>query len=277
MHNRQKKIAVINDFCGFGHCSLAVSIPIISALGFQCCPVPTAIFSNHTGFESFYRADFTEHMDNYTEEWKKLSLKFNGILTGFLCSEKQIEKVIKFIKEFKTEETVTVIDPVMGDNGKLYSSFSKELSKKYHLLLPFADILTPNLTEACILAEMEYAENPTDATLKEICGKIAEKGAKKIVISGIADGEYLKNFVFEGINHVSVIKEHKSVPCRSGTGDVFSSIIAADAVNKKPFAEAVRHASSFVAKTLLETQRENIPKTDGICFEKFLGEINRYE
>ena len=130
MHNHQKKIAVINDFCGFGRCSIAASLPIISALKIQCCPLPTSIFSNHTGFESFYFNDYTENMQKYIDEWKKLDLHFNGILSGFLGSAEQIEIVTAFLKHFKDESTITVIDPVMGDYGKLYPTYSPVLAEK---------------------------------------------------------------------------------------------------------------------------------------------------
>ena len=129
-HNRQKKIAVINDLCGFGKCSISVSLPVISAMKIQCCPLPTAIFSDHTGFESFYSTDFTEHMEPYMDEWAKLGLRFNGILTGFLGSVTQIETVKRFMRLFKTDECCVVIDPVMGDNGKLYPTYPESLALK---------------------------------------------------------------------------------------------------------------------------------------------------
>ena len=139
-HNHQKKIAVINDFCGFGRCSLAVSIPIISAMKVQCCPLPTSVFSNHTGFESFYYTDFTRHMESYADEWEKLNLKFSGILTGFLGSPTQIGIVEDFLRKFKSGDTITVIDPVMGDYGNLYPTYSPELARKMKNLVPYADM-----------------------------------------------------------------------------------------------------------------------------------------
>lgn len=272
-HNHQKKMAVVNDFCGFGRCSLAVSIPIISAMKIQCCPLPTALFSNHTGFESFYSDDFTDHMDAYMDEWAKLNLRFHGILTGFLGSPKQIGIVKRFLEQFKTEETVTVIDPVMGDYGKLYSTYSPELAKKMKELVPYADILTPNLTEACILTQRDYLQNPTAEQLEEICKELNAMGPKKIVISGLERGEDLENFIFEEGKEPCVLREHKVGPCRSGTGDVFSSMIAADAVNGVPFRESVKKASAFIAKVLRRALELDLPKTDGLCFEEFLTEI----
>lgn len=274
MHNHQKKIAVINDFCGFGRCSLSVSIPLISALKVQCCPLPTSVFSNHTGFESFYTTDFTDHMGAYMEEWAKLDLRFDGILSGFLGSPEQIGIVQRFLKRFKSENTVAVIDPVMGDYGRLYPTYSPVLAQQMGGLIPYADILTPNLTEACILTETDYSPEIDEAALERLCRRLSEQGPKKIVISGLERGEDLENFIYEAGKPPVVIREHKVGPCRSGTGDVFSSIIAADTVNGMALTDAVRHASAFIAKVLRRTVEMDLPKTDGLCFEEFLVEVN---
>jgi len=272
-HNNQKKIAVINDFCGFGRCSLTVSIPIISALKVQCCPLPTSVFSNHTAFDSFFSVDFTEHMNAYIEEWKKLDLTFNGILTGYLGSVEQIDIVKHFLEHFKTAETITVIDPVMGDDGKLYRSYSPILADRMCTLIKHADIITPNLTEACILTKTEYNKDITREKLLGVCQKLNSMGPKKIVISGLDRGDVLENYIYESGTVPTVITEHKTGPCRAGTGDVFSSIIAADSVNGIELVEAVRHASAFIAKTLRKTSEIGVPSSDGICFEEFLAEI----
>ena len=274
-HNRQKKIAVINDFCGFGRCSIAASLPIISALKIQCCPLPTSIFSNHTGFESFYYTDYTEHMVRYMQEWEKLDLQFHGILTGFLGSPEQIQIVKSFFERFKTDSNITVIDPVMGDYGRLYPTYSPRLAEQMCSLVPYADILTPNLTEACILTETAYDPDMDEARLETLCQKLSAMGPKKVVISGLSRGEDLENFIYEEGKQPHIVREHKVGPCRSGTGDVFSSIIAADAVNGKDLTSAVRHASSFIAKVLRRTLEMGLPDTDGICFEEYLTEIQQ--
>ena len=273
MHNKQKKIAVINDISGFGKCSLSVSLPVISAMKIQCCPLPTSVFSNHTGFESFFYTDFTEYMSRYIDEWEKLGLKFAGILSGFLDSEKQIEIVKDFIERFKTRDTITVIDPVMGDYGKLYPTYSRELAKKMKLLVPYADILTPNLTEACILTDTPYTAFPEEALLFSICENLSRMGPEKIVISGLESGEDLVNYVFERGEAPKTVRAHKVGVCRSGTGDVFSSIIAGDAVNGVGFFDSVKHACEFIEKALKRTVELGTPVTDGICFEEFLKEL----
>lgn len=274
-HNNQKKIAVVSDFCGFGRCSLTVSLPIISAMKIQCCPLPTSIFSNHTGFDSFFYTDYTRNMEAYINEWEKLNLRFNGILTGFLGSPEQIRIVRKFLERFKDEETVAVIDPVMGDYGKLYPTYSQELAGQMKALIPYADILTPNLTEACFLTDTDYRADMEDDRIVELCEKLSRMGPEKIVISGLERGEALDNFVYEAGKEPVTVREHKAGPCRSGTGDVFSSILAADAVRGADFIRSVRHAAAFIAKTLRRTMELSLPKTDGICFEEYLAEIEK--
>ena len=272
-YDRQKKIAVINDFCGFGRCSLAVSLPIISATGVQCCPLPTAIFSNHTGYKSFFSTDFTDKMNPYIDEWVKLGLHFDGILSGYLGSEEQIGIVKRFLSEFKREDTVTVIDPVMGDGGHVYSSYSPSLAKKMVELVGYADILTPNLTEACILTGRDYKEDITDEALFDICSALGKMGPEKIVISGLDRGDTLENYIYEKGCKPTKVCVSKVGECRCGTGDVFASIIAADAVLGVGIVDSVRHASDFISKVLKRTLELDIPKTDGVCFEEFLKEI----
>lgn len=272
-HNNQKKIAVINDFCGFGRCSLSVSLPIISAMKLQCCPLPTSIFSNHTGYESFFYSDYTKYMNAYIDEWVKLGLRFDGILTGFLGSPEQIDIVKRFVELFKTTDNLVVIDPVMGDNGQLYPTYSPVLAERMTSLAAYADILIPNLTEACILAGVEYDADMNAEQIYALCDKISALGPKKIVITGLERGEDLDNFVYEAGKPSTVIRAHKVGPCRAGTGDVFSSMITADIVKGRSLIDSVHHASTFIAKTLRRTIELNIPETDGICFEEFLTEI----
>ncbi|MDO4731142.1 MAG: pyridoxamine kinase [Clostridia bacterium] len=272
-HNKQKKIAVINDLSGFGRCSISVALPIISAMKIQCCPLPTAILSNHTGFDSFYCKDFTEYMDLYIKEWVNMGLSFNAILTGFLGSVDQISIVKNFLNIFKNKNNFTIIDPVMGDYGKLYQTYSVELANKMKDLVPYADILTPNLTEACILTKTDYKPYMSEKELAHLCEEMSKMGCRKIVISGLEKDDNLENFVYEDGYNPKIVKVHKVGICRSGTGDVFSSIIAADTVNGVDLLSSVAHACEFIEKTLKKTVELDLPITDGICFEEFLTDI----
>ena len=274
-HNHQKKVAVVNDYSGFGRCSLAVSLPIIAAMGMQCCPLPTAIFSNHTGFSSYYWTDFTSHMTAYMDEWEKLGLRFDAINTGFLGSQAQCDIVLDFLRRFKTENTIAVIDPVMGDNGKLYATYSRELAESMRVLTEHADILTPNLTELCVLAGVDYREDFSHQELTDLCAYLCNQGPQKIVISGLNldEGTSLGNFVYETGQPPVLLRSKKIGECRSGTGDVFSSIITGCAARGQDFRASVQLASDFISKAVRRTIELNIPKTDGVCFEEFLIDL----
>lgn len=261
-YNNQKKIAAINDYSGFGRCSIAVELPIISALKVQCCPLPTSILSNHTGFESFYFEDFTESMPAYIKEWEKLNLKFDGICTGFLGSHKQIEIVRYFFDIFKTPDNIVVVDPVMGDYGNLYATYTKETCEEMKKLVSYANILTPNLTEACILTGREYNAEYGNEELEIIAKQLSDMGPSKIVITGIVRGAYIANYCYEDGCGGYEIKTTKVGTQRSGTGDIFTAIIAADAVNKVNFHESVRKASQFIKKCIMKSIELEIPVTD---------------
>ncbi len=210
-------------------------------------------------------------MEQYIENWKKLDLEFEGIATGFLGSKEQIDIVKRFIEDFRTEQTIVVIDPVMGDYGKPYATYTKSMCEEMRQLVSYADILTPNLTEACILTDTEYRPDlykPGD--IRKIAGKLREQGPEKVVITGIIQGEYIANYVYEDGRTDKFLKTHKVGTERSGTGDIFSSIIAADAVNGVDFETSVRKASNFIKKCILKSIEMNIPQTDGVCFEELL-------
>jgi pyridoxine kinase len=272
-HNRQKKVAVINDFCGFGRCSLAVELPILSAMGVQCCPLPTSVFSNHTGFPSFFYTDYTDHMADYAAEWEKLGLRFRGIATGFLGSAEQIGLVKDFLQRFKTPETVVLVDPVMGDYGRLYPTYSQALASRMHELVPYADILTPNLTEACILTGTPYREDMSEEELFHLCAQLSQQGPDKVVISGLNRGGRLENFVYERGQEPSVVWSDKVGGNRSGTGDVFCAILAGDMVQGVPFRQSVEKAARYIEKTIRRTVELGIPPTDGIAIEEYLYQL----
>ncbi len=273
-HNHQKKAAVINDFSGFGRCSLAVALPILSAMKIQCCPIPTSIFSNHTGFDSYYWTDFTPHMAPYADEWEKLGLKFDAIETGFLGSVDQINIVKDFLRRFKHERTVVVVDPVMGDYGQLYPTYSMELARAMGHLVEYADIMTPNLTELCVLTETPYQERFSRDQLYEMCSRLSSRGPEKIVVSGLVlDEKTLGNFVFQRGQAARMLTREKIGPYRSGTGDVFASIITGCAVRGEDFVASVEKASEYITKTIRRTVELDIPTTDGICIEEYLTDL----
>lgn len=272
----QKKIAVINDISGYGRCATTVMLPIISYMGVQCCPVPTAILSNHMGYPNYYMDDYTDRMEEYIENWIKLGIKFDGITTGFLGSVEQIAIVKRFIRTFAHKHTLVIVDPVMGDHGRLYSTYTGELCGQLKELIRLADITTPNLTEACELADVPYRNGSwRRKELYAMAERISSYGPSRVVITGIPQGGFIANYVYEKGMEPQIIRTHRVGTERSGTGDVFSSIIAADGVNGVPFHQSVRKASGFVRKCILRTTEQDVPKTDGVCFEDILHQLKR--
>lgn len=276
----QKKIAVINDIAGYGRCAMTVLLPIISYMGVQACPLPTSIFSNHTAFPHFFMDDYTERMEAYIDNWKKLGLTFDGIATGYLGSVRQIDIVKRFIREFSGENTLVLVDPVMGDHGRLYSAYTAELCTELRKLVALADIITPNLTEACYLLDLPYRE--TGWRRKELFAmaeRLSAMGPSKVVITGIAQGEFIANYVYgkdgDGEPKARLSRIHKADTQRCGTGDVFAAVIAADAVNGVPFEQSVKKAAVFVKQCIEKAAEWKTPSTDGVPFEELLYKLKR--
>lgn len=271
VQSRQKKIAAINDLSGYGRCALTVSLPVISHMKIQCCPVPTSILSNHTGYEEYFFDDYSDRLPDYLGMWKKLGLKFDGIMSGFLGSGKQIEIVEDFIRQFAKEETQVVIDPVMGDHGKIAGTYTEEMCIRMRRLVSLADIVTPNLTEACKLTDTSYRDSGwKKAELLSMAEALEHMGPVKIVITGIPQGEFIANYVYEKGEEPHFIKTHRIGEERCGTGDLFAAIIAADAVNGVPFQKSVKKASSFVKRSMIKSMEMGIGKKNGVCFEEIL-------
>lgn len=272
-HNNQRKIALINDYTGFGRCSVAVQLPVISQLKVQCCPLPTSILSNHTGFESFTLFDYTPLMEAYIDEWRKLDLRFDGICTGFLGSAEQVRIVRQFIEEFGANAHV-VVDPVMGDYGRPYATYTPEMCAGMREIVRHANIITPNLTEACILLEEPYPQVMDGFHIRQLAQRLVELGPTKVVITGIPLGDTMSNFCCEAGQEPYEIVFGRKGGDRSGTGDAFSAIIAADAVNGVPFKRSVERGAQFVGQCIDASERLGIPNTDGVAFEEVISSLS---
>lgn len=265
-----KKIAVISDISGYGRCALTVAMPIISVLGVQCCPVPTAILSSHTGFDDIFFDDYSTKSIEYMKKWDNLKLEFNAYLTGFFASSQQIENLYDILKN--KDNSLIIVDPIMGDNGKLYSSYNDEMINSIKKLCSISDILLPNLTEACILTDTVYdAENINTDTLIKICEKLSKKS--KICITGIVKDDEILNFLYENGDY-NIVKVAKVGEVRSGTGDVFASIVSSYILRGETLLNSVKTATNFISKTLEVSLDE--PIKNGICFEKTLLQIEDF-
>ncbi len=280
--SRQKKAAVINDMTGFGRCALTVAIPIISRLKIQCCPVPTAILSNHMAYPSYYFDDYTDHMESYVAEWKKLGLTFDGIETGFLGSARQIEIVSGFIRDFSREGTTVLVDPIMGDNGRTYATYTKEMCEEMKKLAAQAGIVTPNVTESCILTDTPYHDGFwKEEELLSMARRLGEMGPSKVVITGVPGESHIGNYCYERTGNwesgrkeeTAFIQVKREGETRCGTGDIFAAIILADAVNGVEFKQSVSKAAEFIRDCIVESVQMEVPLTDGVCFEEILDRL----
>ena len=280
-----KRVALIHDLSGFGKCSLTAAIPVISVMGIQACPFPTAILSAQTGFENFYCHDFTDSMECFTEHWKEMNVSFDGIYSGYLNSSEQIEKVIHFLELFQDERTLYLADPVMGDQGKFYSMVNAGFLEGMRKLSQMADVITPNLTELCFLSGEDYEAvmacrqmpNYIDEIV-HLCERILSKAKKpqSVIVTGILREEEKKNYV----GNLVVSKDQRFyLETRytgmgfSGTGDLFASVICGSLVKGESIQEAVEKATYFLQDAIEEATREQIPRNHGVNFEKYLSRL----
>ena len=273
----QKRLALINDITGFGRCSVTVELPIISALKIQVCPLPTALLSVHTGFKNYFMDDFTDRMGNYVDSWQKNNLTFDAIATGFLGSAAQIDFVSNFIKKFPT---TVIIDPVMGDHGKIYKTYTREMCRRMRELLEFADLVTPNLTEACELLGVPYPVEGiiSDSDLTTMAANIAAKTrGGRVVITGVTldtdNGSNIANIIYDN-GQIDFVSSTKIGGDRSGTGDAFFAVAAASWLNGETLTDSTRKAADFVAKCIAHAEKLNLPWNWGLPFEEFLTELS---
>lgn len=263
-----KKCAVINDLSGFGKCSLTVSIPILSVMGSEVHPLPTAVLSNQTAYESYKSLPLTNVMDDFMDEWKKLGASFDGILTGFVVDDKQIDIINSFIDSFKGDDTVLIVDPVMADNGKLYDCYNNDMCKKIIELCYKADVITPNLSELAVIAGEKYSEDYD--TILSYGKKLISNGIKSIVVTGYKSNDTISNIVFEG-DTVHKVTSSLIGGYFSGTGDITASVIMGGILRGQGLFDSVRLASEFITKSIAHTQSENA--NDGIEFERYLEDL----
>lgn len=214
-------------------------------------------------------------MHEHIDEWRKLNLQFRGICTGFLGSAEQISIVRDFIDEFGGDGCVTLVDPVMGDEGKAYGTYTPEMCERMAELVAHADIITPNITEACILANVDYDPHMSFDDAFSLAQKLCDMGPSKVVVTGVEHGSSMSNVCFERGGKPFTVTGEKLGEQRSGTGDVFSAIIAADAVNEVPFRKSIEKATRFAHDCVQASIDLGIPRTDGLAFEEKLHTLTQ--
>ncbi|WP_312612761.1 pyridoxamine kinase [Oscillibacter sp.] len=268
------RIAAIHDLSGFGRCSLTVALPILSAMGAQCCPLPTAFLSTHTGgFQDFTFLDMSDEMTRAAAHWKSLDLRFDAIYSGFLGSARQIGVVEEFFYDFRQPNTLTVVDPVMGDHGMVYKTYTSEMCDGMARLALLADVITPNLTEAALLLKLPLGELPSP---RETVERLSLDGKRSVVLTGVSMSPGMTGAMcFDA-------KTGRAEPVQTdfvahefhGTGDVFASVLTGALMQEKPLIAAAMLAAKFVRACAERTAAAELPMREGVEFEPLLGYLS---
>lgn len=269
------RIAAIHDLSGFGRCSLTIALPILSALGAQCCPLPTAFLSTHTGgFTGFTFLDMTDEMPRAAAHWKSLGLDFQAIYSGFLGSERQIGIVEDFIRDFRQADTLVVVDPVMGDHGQVYQTYTPAMCSGMARLAEEADVITPNLTEAALLLGVPYETLPaSEDGCREIVERLSLNGRRSVALTGASTAPELTGAMcFDAKTGRTEAVQTRRVPREfHGAGDVFASVLTGALVKGASLPDAARQAVEFIRACAERTAAQDLPMREGVDFEPLLG------
>ena len=270
------RVAAVHDMCGYGKCSLTAAIPILSAAGCDVCPVPTALFSAHTRYEVFTFHDTTEILDGYLDAWRQENVDLDGVYSGFLGSADQVAIIKRLYAEYP--HALRLVDPVMGDGGEIYATYTPALCRAMGTLVDGADALMPNLTEASILTGRDYpGQDIDDAQVDEILGALLAAGAKNVVLKGIDRGDgMIRNYVASASTGVAGKQElaHAKLPFMThGTGDAFASALCGAVMAGRPLAEAANIAGDVVRPAMESTQYQPNHEERGVSFELNLDEL----
>ena len=270
---KMPRVAAVHDISGYGKCSLTVAIPVLSAAGVEVCPVPAAILSTNTLFSNFTFMDATEHMRACIKHWSSLGLSFNSVYSGFLGSAEQISLVLELIRGF--DSGISIVDPVMGDNGNIIKTYTPELCAKMRDLVAAADIATPNVTEACILTGEEFRGNSLGRDeAKRFCEKIKAMGTGSVVLTGTVRGNKLYNCFIEENGAYSEDEVELLDFQMHGTGDLFTSVLTAALMRGFSLPEAVNSAGRFVRDVMLLSLEIEDTAERGVAFEPLVYKLS---
>lgn len=274
MNRIPPRLAMISNLTGYGRCSLAVAVPVVSAMGVQACPIPTALYSNHLGFPTCFHKDLNEEMEGFFDGFARLSLSFDGIYYGFVGNVGQITAAETFFQS--QPQAKILLDPAMGDHGKMYSSLTQEHCSSIRKLIPYSHILTPNLTEACLLTDTPFGPDiQEEKSLRRLAEKLHCLGAKQVVITGIPGNFGYVNFLSDGCHFQALSFPGKGKPYH-GTGDLFAAVLAADMLTEISIEDSIKKASAFVGACVAVSEKAGVPEKDGVLFENCLSMLVKH-
>ncbi len=268
------RIAAIHDLSCFGRCSLTIALPVLSAMGCQCCPLPTALLSAHTGFPGNTFLDLTVEMGRIADHWAAMDLQFDAIYSGFLGSADQVDTVARFFDTFKKSDTAVIVDPVMGDHGTAYRTCTPELCRGMRVLAENSDVITPNLTEAALLLDRPY-EEIRQADAYEVVRRLSLGGRRSVVLTGYSSepGQTGTLCFDRDSGESKAVQTPREPQDFSGTGDLFASVLAGGVAKGVPLFQAAQAAADFVRDCIARTLAEGLTEQDGVAFEPLLGQL----
>ena len=268
------RIAAIHDLSCFGRCSLTIALPVLSAMGCQCCPLPTALLSAHTGFSGNTFLDLTVEMGRIADHWAAMDLQFDAIYSGFLGSADQVDTVARFFDTFKKSGTAVIVDPVMGDHGTAYRTCTPDLCRGMRVLAENSDVITPNLTEAALLLDRPY-EEVRQADAYEVVRRLSLGGRRSVVLTGyFSEPGQTGALCFDRDSGESkAVQTPREPQDFSGTGDLFASVLAGGVARGVPLFQAAQAAADFVRDCIARTLAEGLTEQDGVDFEPLLGQL----
>ena len=276
---RTPKVAVVQDLSGLGRCSLSVILPVLSVMGAQCCPLPTAVLSAHTAFpipEETAFQDLTDNMEQTLRHWTALRTSFDAIYSGFLGSLRQIDVLRHLIQQFRRRETLVLIDPVMGDHGRVYRTYTPEMCREMARLAAEADLITPNLTEAALLLGEPFDRIPTSqAGIEAWLRRLSLDGKRSVVITGVslAPKALGAGCLDNRSGKIRFAMARQEPGQFFGTGDLFAAVLLGSLLRGETLSAATAHAVDFIQKTVSQTLAAGTPVLEGVQFEPLLREL----
>lgn len=253
---KEPRVLTIQDYSCLGRCSLTVALPTLSCAGIEAVGIPASVLTNHTAFPSWDAIDTIEALSKASERWDECRIDFDAVYTGYLATD-QVDTALRFIAHYKSKGAKIFVDPAFADNGKLYAGFASNHVLALRKLLKEADLVKPNLTEACFLTSTPYSKQaPSQAFLEELCRKVAELGPKSIVLSGIKKDDEIGCLIYERGAFSSFY-----LPARRnahGTGDLFSSALLSSLLLGHNLKESASIAASFVSEALRHNEEDDV-------------------
>lgn len=274
---RPLQAAAVHDLSGFGRCSLTVALPVLSAMGVQTSCLPTAILSTHTGgFQGYTFRDLTEDMRPFYRHWQREGFRFDALYTGYLGSAEQIDIVSDFLSAFRTKDNLILVDPVMGDHGRLYSLYTPGMAEGMKRLCARADVIVPNMTEAALLTGMEYREeNHEEAYLEALCKRLLALGAKQVVLTGVSPSPGRMGAACHDGHRLELYALPRVEAHYDGTGDLFASVLLGALLHGWALGQTVRLAADFTRDCLIRSLQNGTDPHFGVDFEPVLWRLGQ--